>query len=98
MPTHVSHHGQVYDLADGDQTVGSLIAAVGLFPMGKVEVRCETPGPIAVAVRSTALTALAQGKQLSEGDNATFEDADLSLIRIFAVGTADKVYIEVRTF
>jgi hypothetical protein len=96
--SHTSHHGQVYDLADGDQTVASLLAAVGLFPYGKVEIRCETAGPIAIAVRGTALTALTEGKQLSQSESATFDGADLGQIRIFASGAADKVYIEVNTF
>jgi hypothetical protein len=97
--SNTSHLGQVYDLADGDQTAASLASAAGFFPNGRrVEVRCETAGPIAIAVRPTALTGLAQGKQLTQGENATFRNVDLGQLRIFAVGAADKIYLEVETF
>lgn len=106
MSTNISEIGRKFDLAAGDQTVKSLLAAASLplYDGAKsIEIRCETTGPISVAVRDAALTALDQGRQLSQG--VSWKEAaprygiiDLSRVRIYASGSSDDAFIYVRTF
>jgi len=103
--SHTDEKGRTFALADGDQTVASLLAAAGLDIFSgckSIEIRCETNGPIAVAV-NTVMTALTDGKQLAGTDDTVlrsvrYEQKDTNHVHIFAVGTADKVYIEVSSF
>lgn len=93
--------GQVYAIADGDQTVRALVAAAGIPDAVKsIEIRCEV-GTIAVGV-GVALAALSDGRQLTAG-NAWKEEApdrgiiDLSRVHIFGVGNNDSAFIHLLT-
>lgn len=104
--SQVSEFGQAFVVADGDQTLHSLLVAAGIAVydgLKSLEIRVESGGPVAVAIRSTAMTALTDGKQLSIGDSATersvqYEQVDANHVRIYGSGAPTSCYIGGRGF
>ena len=98
--THIDHHAETFTSLNGDHTVKEYLdSAVAIFPgLKSLEVRCESTGPIAIAIGKT-MTALTDGKQLTQGDSAEersvrFEQVDAGNVHIFASGTSDKIFID----
>lgn len=102
--THINEIGQSFALASGDNTVKALLAAAGIVigdAVKFIEIRCETTGPIGVANRATALTAVADGRSCAQGVSVVrqcnSEVTDLGRWHIWAADANQKAYIEVRT-
>src|SRR3989442_15942051 len=53
--THIDHHAETFTSLNGDHTVKEYLdSAVAIFPgLKSLEVRCESTGPIAVAIGKT---------------------------------------------
>lgn len=97
---NVSHHAEVFASVAGGQTVKTYLdTVVSLFPgLKSLEIRCESGGPIAVSV-DKAMSALTDGKQLTDGDSATersvrFEMIDAGSVHIYASDTSAKIFID----
>lgn len=108
--THTSNVGQRFACAAGDNTVKALLAAanIPIFDgVKKVKVVAQNTGPIGVAYRATAMTAVTDGLSLAvAGDNKVWEMnvqrmgdiLDLGKVHIFTGDANQTPYIEIIGF